>query len=195
MGLEKIRQTVLAEARAKATRIIDSAKKSTADLLKSRKAAAEEEFERICRYRMQAIEEEYNRKIIQLKGAAGKQILDKRNALLKSLFEKAKGEILSWPSEKYAAVMAALIEKAVGDHVGEIRVHPDEMDIFQGVLDDLNKRRDAKITLSRDVPLPERGGFIFISKDFEVDRTLSTMLREIEYEMLPDIAAKLFQEK
>ena len=91
-----------------------AAKKTTADLLMLQKETAEQEFDRLCKLRMQAIEDEYNRKLIQFKGAAGKQVLDKRNDLLKSLFEKAKKEILAWPPEKYAEVMGRLIEKAAG---------------------------------------------------------------------------------
>ena len=195
MGLENIRQAVLAEAKTKATRIVDSAKKNATNLLKSRKELAEQEFDRICRHRMQAIEEEYGRKLIQLKGAAGKQVLDKRNALLKSLFEKARGEILSWPAEKYAGVMRRLIEKAAGSDAGELRVHLDDVSVFEKILSELNEGRHAKLALSRGAPLSKRGGFIFISTDFEVDQTLDTILREIEYDTLPVIAEELFQEK
>jgi vacuolar-type H+-ATPase subunit E/Vma4 len=195
MGLENIRQAVLAEAKTKATRIVDSAKKSAAGLLKSRKEIAEQEFDRICRHRMQAIEEDYGRKIIQLKGAAGKQVLDKRNALLKSLFEKARAEILAWPEGKYAGVMRRLIEKSVGNGAGEVRVHPDDMAVFEKILSELNAGHPAKLALSRSAPLPKRGGFIFVSADFEVDQTLDTILREVEYDTLPVIAERLFQEQ
>lgn len=195
MGLENIRQAVLAEAKTKATRIVDSAKKNAASLLKSRKELAEQELDRICRHRMQAIEEEYGRKLIQLKGAAGKQVLDKRNALLKSLFEKARGEILAWPAEKYAGVMMRLIEKAAGSDAGELRVHPDDVSVFEKILSELNTSRRTNLTLSRGTPLAKRGGFIFESADFEVDQTLDTILREIEYDTLPVIAEELFQEQ
>jgi len=195
MGLENIRQAVLAEAKTKATRIVDSAKKSAADLLKSRKEGAGQEFDRICRHKMQDIEEEYGRKLIQLKGAAGKQVLDKRNALLKSLFEKAREEILAWPAEKYAGVMRRLIEKSAASDAGEIRVHPDDAAVFEKILPELNAGRPAKLALSRSAPLTKRGGFIFVSADFEVDQTLDTILREVEYDMLPVIAEKLFQEQ
>ena len=43
MGLEKIRQAVLAEAKTEATRILDSAKKTAAGLFASQKSAAEQE--------------------------------------------------------------------------------------------------------------------------------------------------------
>jgi vacuolar-type H+-ATPase subunit E/Vma4 len=192
MGLEKIRQSVLEVARAEAARIIDGAKKKDAAFLKSQEEVSEQEFDRLCRLRMQAIEEEYNRKLIQFKGVASKQILDKRNILLKTLFERAKHEILAWPPEQYAKVMGRLIENAAGKLEGKIRVHPDEKDLFEKVLSELNGGRgDAKITLDQTGPLPERGGFIFVSASFEVDQTLDTMLKDIEHDMLPDIASQL----
>jgi vacuolar-type H+-ATPase subunit E/Vma4 len=193
MGLEKIRQSVLVEARAEAARIIDGAKGNNATVLKSQKEVTEQEFDRLWRLRMQAIEEEYNRKLIQLKGTASKQILDKRNILLKSLFERAKHEILAWPPEQYAKVMGRLIENAAGKLEGKIRVHPDEMGLFEKVLSELNESRGgAKVTLDQTGPLPERGGFIFVSASFEVDQTLDTMLKDIEHDLLPDIASELF---
>jgi vacuolar-type H+-ATPase subunit E/Vma4 len=193
MGFEKISRAVLAKAKNEATTIIDGAKKSRDDFLKLKKEAAEQEFDRLCKLRVQAIEEEHNRKLIQIKGAAGKQVLDKRNALLRSLFEKAKKEILDWPSDKYAGVMGRLMERAVGSQGGKLRVHPKDQDVFQKVLSGLNEGRgDAKITLDQSAPLPERGGFIFVGADFEVDQTLDTMLKDIEHDMLPAIASELF---
>jgi vacuolar-type H+-ATPase subunit E/Vma4 len=193
MGFEKISRAVLAKAKDEATTIIDGAKKSRGDFLKLKKEASEQEFDRLCKLRVQAIEEEHNRKLIQIKGAAGKQILDKRNALLRSLFEKAKKEILDWPSDKYAGVMGRLMERVVGSQEGKVRVHPKDQDVFQKVLSGLNEGRgDAKITLDQSAPLPERGGFIFVGADFEVDQTLDTMLKDIEHDMLPAIASELF---
>jgi vacuolar-type H+-ATPase subunit E/Vma4 len=193
MGLEKIRQSVLAKARAEAAGIIDDAKRKNAALLKSQKESSEQEFDRLGNLRMQAIEEEYNRKLIQLKGMAKKQILDKRNILLKSLFERAKQEILAWSPEQYARVMSRLIENAAGNLAGKIRVHAEEENFFQKILFGLNKGRgDAKIAFDQTAPLPERGGFIFVGANFEVDQTLKTMLKDIEHDMLPAMAPELF---
>ena len=193
MGLEKIRQAVLSKAKAETTDIIESAKKRNADFLKSEKEAAEQEFDRLCKLRMQAIEEEYSRKLIQRKGMASKQVLDRRNVLLKSLFEKAKQEILAWPPEQYVRVMSRLIENAAGNLGGRLRVHPEEEDLFQKILFRVNEgRTNGKISVDETAPLTERGGFIFISVSFEVDQTLDTMLKDIEHNMLPAIASELF---
>ncbi len=193
MGLEKIRHTVLSDANAEAAHIIESARKKNAGFLKAQKEAADQEFERLYRLRIQAIEEEYNRKLIQLKGAASKRILDKRNILLRSLFERARQEVLAWPPERYARVMERLIENAAGKIEGRIQVHTDEVDLFEKVISGLNRSRgNAKVTLDRDAPLLEPGGFIFVSASFEVDQTLGTMLKDIEHDMLPAIASELF---
>jgi V/A-type H+/Na+-transporting ATPase subunit E len=193
MGLDRIRQSVLADAKNEAARILESAKRGRVELLRSRKEAAEEESGRLCGLRMQAIEEECNRKLIQLKGAASKQILDKRNALLRSLFDRAKEEILAWPPEKYGRVMRQLIEKTAASAEGKIRVHPEEADLFQKVLFEVNQdRAGEKIVFDPTAPLTAKGGFIFVSADFEVDQTLDTRLKEVEHELLPSIAADLF---
>jgi V/A-type H+-transporting ATPase subunit E len=195
MGLEKIRQAVLTEAKNEAVRILDRAKKRNGNFLKLQRQETEQKADRLCKVRMQAIEEEYHRELIQLEGRARKQILDKRNTLLKSIFEKAKGEILSWPPERYAERMRCLIEKVAGKAGGKIRVHPEERDLFRRVLAELNEgREDGKITLDQSAPLPERGGFLFVGTYFEVDQTLDTVLKEIEHDMLPAIAADLFSE-
>jgi len=193
MTLETIRHAVLAEAESEAKRIMDGAQRNAAQFLESHKASLEQEFDRICQNKKQVIEEEYGRKLIQFKGTAGKEILDKRNKILKELFVKAKNEILSWPPEKYAAAMKRLIATAAGDEEGRIRVHPQDKDVFAKALAELNQGRGgAGIAMDADAPLAQRGGFIFVSEDFEVDRTLDKILGEIEQEMLPDIAAALF---
>lgn len=193
MTLETIRQAVLANAESQATRIIDTAEKVIAKKLDAQKTATKDEFDRLCASRMQALEEEHSRKFIQFKGAAGKRILEKKNALLKALFKRAKDQILSWPRQKYAGVMTRLIEKAAGDNRGKIRVHPKEQEVFQEILLGLNKERgDLALSMDLTDSLSERGGFIFIGDDFEVDHTLDTTLDAIERDMLPAMAAKLF---
>jgi len=192
MGFEKISRAVLAKAKNEATDLIDGVKKNRDDFLKLKKEAAEQEFDRLCKLRVQAIEEEHNRKLIQIKGAAGKQILDKRNALLRSLFEKAKKEILDWPSDKYAGVMGRLMERAVGSQGGRVRVHPKDEDVFQKVLSGLNEGRgDAKNHPSTQVlRCRSVAGFIFVGADFEVDQTLGYLCsRTSEHDMLPAIAS------
>ena len=193
MGLEKIRQTVLTEARSKGAHIVNTARMQSAALLNSEKDKVSSEFERICKAKEAAIEDEFNRLLIAFKGNAGKQILEHRNAILRGLFDKAHQEILSWPADRYASVMRSRIEKTTGNSSGRLRIHPDEKALFTRIINDMNKGADKpQIMIDEADALHERGGFIFLGPDFEIDQTLSTILAQIEHELLPGIAAELF---
>lgn len=193
MGLEKIRQTVLTDAQNKGAHIVNTARMQSVALLTSEKDKVSSESERIYKAKETAIQDEYNRLLIAFKGNAGKQILEQRNAVLRGLFKKARQEILAWPEDRYAGVMRSRIEKTAGNSSGRLRIHPDEKVIFACIIADINKDADKpQITIDEANALQERGGFIFIGPDFEIDQTLSTILGEIEHELLPDIAAELF---
>lgn len=194
MGIENIREAVISEARKEAEHIVESAKNHFASLMSKKKEEIASEFERLYKIRSSAIADEFNRKLIQFKGIAGKQILERRNNLLNELFEKAREQILGLPPEKYGLFMARLIKKVAGTSGGALRIHMDEKDIFMDILSHINEKRspDALIFIDESNPLTERGGFVFIGKDYEVDQTLGLLLKDLRQEMLPVIAKELF---
>jgi V/A-type H+/Na+-transporting ATPase subunit E len=194
MGIEKIRESVLSEARKEAANIIETAKKRYASLMNIRKEEIVSEFDRLYKARTSAVADEFNRKLIQFKGVAGKQVLERRNMLLNALFEKARETILNWPAEKYGLFMAGLIERTARDSGGKLRVHKDEEDAFTRILSDINEKRspETRIVLDESNLLNERGGFIFVGTDYEVDQTLELLLKDIKQEILPIMAKELF---
>ena len=92
--------------------------------------------------------------------------------------------------------MQRLIEQAVGQRGGALRVHGEDVAVFIAVADEVNKHRDPdnRLRIDAEQHLPERGGFVFVSTDFEIDQSLRTILNEIEHELLPAIAKELFPE-
>jgi vacuolar-type H+-ATPase subunit E/Vma4 len=194
MSLEKIREEVLSQARAEAKLVMDGARKHADAALDARKREATGEFDRLYKARTALIEDELSRKLIHFKGVAAKQVLEKRNGLLRSLFEKARQEILNWPEDGYGELMHRLIEAAAGPSGGRLRVHGDERKLFEAILVNVNKHRGPreKIIVDDEKLLHKRGGFIFVAEDYEIDQSLGTMLKDIEQEMLPLVAAALF---
>ena len=194
MSIDKIRQAVLFEATAEANRIVESAKNKSAAINDAQKTQITQEMEKLYASRVQAIENEYNRKLIQQKGVSSKQVLEKRNMVLSSVFKKAREEILNWPEGRYGEFMGRLVEKIVGNSGGRLVVHRDEREIFTLILTNINAKSssEARIVLDETNHLSERGGFIFVGRDYEVDQTLEAMLKDIEQEMLPIIAKELF---
>ena len=194
MGFDKIREVILAEAQAEAAHILEGAKRAAEEHLNTARARIDDEAVRAFRARAQAIDDDFNRTLIQYKGNAGKQVLARRGEILQSVFAMARGEILGWPPEDYGRLMRRLLERAACGTGGRLRIHSEDEAVFEAVLSGINKDRGLQelVEIDKERHLPERGGFVFITPEYEVDQTLATLLRDLEQELLPVIAGELF---
>ncbi len=194
MALEQIKQAVHDTAKTEADYILKAARKSVEEKLGSARRAAELDSDRRYQAAARAVDEELARKLIQLQGAANKELLVRKNALLQGIFAQARERILGMDAAEYAAVMGRFLERAAEEHGGRLRVHPSEKSTFETLASAFNEGRaeSLRVTVDDAQPLTERGGFIFVSEVFEVDQTLGTLLIDIEHELAPQIAAELF---
>lgn len=199
MALEQISRAVRESAQKEADLILKAAEMAAAEQEEQARRAAEAEGERRYQQAVRAIEEEYARKLIQFSGAANKELLARKNACMRQIFEAAYARLLELPDEEYAAIMRQLLDQAARDkdgriRGGRIRVHPDEKDRVEAVLREYNAGRPDDQTLIVDAanPLPERGGFIYVAENFQIDQTLRTLLGDLEREHAPRIAAQIF---
>jgi len=194
MALDRIQQAVCEAAEAEAKHIVQKADKAAAERVAAEVESARQEAEREYQAATRRIEEDLARQVTQFKGTAAKQLLEQRNARLREVFEGARDQILKWPAQDYAEVMRRLLERASADAGGRVRVHPEDRAAMSGVIERLNGSRAAegRLVLDDEAPLPRRGGFVFVSSDYDVDQTLDTILSDIEHEMLPEIAGALF---
>jgi vacuolar-type H+-ATPase subunit E/Vma4 len=195
MSLDKIKEAVLKASRTEAERINAAAARQAKEKLDIQKENLRREFEYQYEARSRLIEEEYARKLAHFQGTAGKEYLEARNASLRAIFDRARETVLAWPADEYGRVMKGFLEKIVGEGRGRIRVHPDDREIFSKLLEGMASESGERTTIEIDGdPLPERGGFIFISDDFEVDATIGTIFQDIERSILPEIAEDLARE-
>lgn len=194
MGLDNISRAVLETARNEADHVLKAARKNADDKIAAARAAAERDGERKYQSAVHAIDEDLARKLIQVRGAANKEILAKKNARLRHVFDSARQKILAMPGPEYSDLMRALLDRSVGQQGGLVRVHPQDEKLFAQLLADLNKGRNPAAELKLDAanPLENRGGFMFVGGSYEVDQTLATLLGDIERELAPQIAAQLF---
>ncbi len=194
MGLERISQSVLAAAKTEAEHLMKAAQHAAEERVTAAREAAEREGERQYQAAVRALEEEFARKLIQCRGAAGKDLLFRKNACLREVFDRAKAALLALPEPAYMEVMGRLLERAAGADGGTVRVHEEDCAWFQRLLMEFNRNRavEAQVRLDDTAPLPERGGFWFSSGRYEVDQTLDTLLKDMERELAPQLAAELF---
>ncbi len=194
MGLERISESVLAAAKTEAEHIVKAAQHAAEERVEAAREAAEREGERQYQAAVRAIEEEFARKLIQCRGVAGKELLIRKNACLRGVFDCAKAALKALPETAYMEVMGRLLERAAGADGGTLRVHAEDRARFLRFLEAFNRNRavEAQVRLEDAAPLPERGGFLFSSGRYEVDQTLDTLLKDMERELAPQIAAELF---
>lgn len=194
MALKKIEEAVTSSARNEAEHIIKAAQHAAKERLAQERAAAERDAERHYHAGVRAIDDEMGRRLLQAKGNAGKQLLERRNAVLARVFELVWHAVLAWPTDKYVSVMRRYLERAAGQTGGYIRIHPHDKDAFTRVLASFNAGRpsSAQVALDESRPLEARGGFIYVADTYEVDQTLDTLLAEFERELAPGIASELF---
>lgn len=194
MAFENIQQAVLDAANKEAERILAAARKSAQDRLAAGLEVVRREAERRYNAETRAIEDDFARRIVQYKGNAGKLLLERRNAVLRRIFETARAEILASSSDLYEPTMRRLLERSSEGCGGRVRVHASDAPLFRAMIERLNSGRSEgeRLQLDDDETLAERGGFVFITDAFEVDQTLDTILADLEHELSPVLAAELF---
>ncbi len=193
MSLDKIRESVLNASRTEAEHINAAAEKQAKEKLEFQKESLRREFEYQFQARSRLIEEEYSRKLAHFQGTSAKELLEAKNVSVRTMFQGAREKVLSWPADEYGRAMKGFLERITGGRNGRVKVHGDDREIFARLLEEINgERKDgSRIEIDEGDALPERGGFIFISDDFEVDATIGTILADIELSLLPGIAEDL----
>lgn len=194
MTMDKIQEAILESAQAEAARIVRAAEMQAEEWKAAQLEQAKQDAEQQFRLRTRAIEEDLARKVTQARGASGKQLLERRNSVMNTVFDKARNAILALPSAEYGGIMRRWMDRCAEESGGQVRVHPDDAAVFAGLVQEVNAGRSASVQLAldKDNPLPKRGGFVFVGEGFEVDQTLDKVLEGVRHELAPSIASSLF---
>ncbi len=193
MALDEIRSAVLESVKHEVDLIIKSAEKEAEEKLKKIREEAERECEIWYQTATRNIDEEVSRKLVQVQGQINKEILKEKNEIINKVFEMAKTQILSLPLSEYENWMKGLFLKTIVDGmVGKVRVHKDDVDLMMKLITEVQNSKKVNLTVDGENYLKERGGFLFIGDGYVVDHTLGTILNDLQRELVPEIARKLF---
>lgn len=196
MAFTQITQAVLETARVEAERVRKAAEKAVGEKVRAARQASETECERRYQAAVRSIDEQHHRELMQVIGAGRKELLAQKGLCIKRVFDMARKQILDLPEDVHMGVMQRLLERACEASSGRVRVHPGEAASFKTLLDAVNAAHGGKdwVSLDETAPLPERGGFIFVSDAYEVDQRLSTLLQDLEHELAPHLAAQILEQ-
>ncbi len=193
MALEEISKAVLESVQREAELIIKSAQKEAEEKKKSAQRSAEEKAERVYQISIRNIDEEMARKSVQVQGLINKEILKEKNIIINQVFQKAKDNILKTSGQEYQQLMERLLTHSIPQGAkGQIRVHKEDLELFKNLVNKLNASHGVQLSIDENNKLSSRGGFIFASEGYQIDQTLDTILGDLQRELVPVIAQKLF---
>lgn len=194
MALEEISKAVMESVQHEAELIIKSAQKEAEEKKKNAQKTAEENAEVTYQTAIRNIDDEMARRLIQVQGQINKQVLQEKNQIINQIFRQAKDEVLNLSSDEYSQLMRRILEKSIPQGTqGCIRVHKDDVGLFQAIVNERNASAGTtELTIDENEFLSDRGGFLFIGKGYQIDRTLNTILSDLQRDLVPVIAQKLF---
>ena len=193
-GMERIRESILAEARTQAEAIIKEAE----DKVKEMEIQAEKRAEELTKNRLERAEveaqEAQKRMLSMAELELKKQSLEAKQSIIDQAFDKALVKLNNLPEEKYAAMIVSALG-SVGIKGGEeLIVPPQDREKFQkGLLKRINDKLGFELKLS-DEDRGIQGGFIVKVDGVEINNSFETLLRMEREKVESEIADILFQQ-
>lgn len=193
-GMERIRESILAEARTQAEAIIKEAE----DKVKEMEIQAEKRAEELTKNRLERAEveaqEAQKRMLSMAELELKKQSLEAKQSIIDQAFDKALVKLNNLPEEKYAAMIVTALG-SVGIKGGEeLIVPPQDREKFQkGLLKKINDKLGFELKLS-DEDRGIQGGFIVKVDGVEINNSFETLLRMEREKVESEIADILFQQ-
>lgn len=193
-GMERIRESILAEARTQAEAIIKEAE----DKVKEMEIQAEKRAEELTKNRLERAEveaqEAQKRMLSMAELELKKQSLEAKQSIIDQAFDKALVKLNNLPEEKYAAMIVSALG-SVGIKGGEELIVPlkDREKFQKGLLKKINDKLGFELKLS-DEDRGIQGGFIVKVDGVEINNSFETLLRMEREKVESEIADILFQQ-
>ena len=193
-GMERIRESILAEAKAQAESIVKEAEDKVKEMEEqAEKRAGENTQNRLTRAEVEA-EEAQKRMLSMAELDLKKQSLEVKQSLIDKAFDKALDRLKNLPEEKYAAMMVSILGNAGITGCEELIVPQKDRERFKKeLLKKINDELGFELKLSGETRNMQ-GGFIVKSNGVEINNSFETLLRMEREKIETQIAEILFQQ-
>ncbi|GEM_PF-418867 len=197
MALERLRQSVLEEAKAEAERLLAAARATRDARLKAASERAEaERLTRVAQERRR-LDQEREQALANAARRERVEMLAEKNQLITRALEAAREQLHALPAPDYLALIAKWLLALDPDVSGEVNTNERDADrVTPEFLERVNRERPASGQLRRgrsDLPI---GGGVIVSADrYQVDLSLEAMLGALRETLTPRLAAILFSEE
>ncbi len=193
MSLDKVKTTVLEEAKARAAKKLEEATKEAERQLAEGKAADERAAADAARDARLRLERETTRELERIQHENRLQILAAKNKAIDEVFRRVKDKLAAMGGDEYLSLVGSWLDALPADVGGVLKVNPKDEATFSAGLDRLNRNRsgagrftgvaaDAKVT----------AGAVVDGPDYNIDCTIGRRLDELRETSAGDLARVLF---
>lgn len=196
MSLQKIKDTILSDAKKDAGKIIEEARERVLAKLIQEKTKAEETLNEKYAIFEKTLEDEMNRALSMQRTDHKMDVLRIKNSMIEEVFTRAVDKFIS--DNEYWNAMKRWLRSVSGP--GRIFVNARDQDRINKELfnseageDGLKGHNDGLVVEKESANI--KGGFILKTPKYEIDHTLETIMSSLKTEIAPLIARELFANK
>lgn len=193
MGIDNITSKIICEAGQKADDILTNARVAGDAII----AEAENKADRMLETAEKNGRIEKEKLIVRKKSVAyidgRKMLLEKKQEIIKSCFDRAVDKIVSMEKEDYISFIAGLVEQT-GETEGSLILNDaDREKIGRDLIRHLNEYIDGGNFVMHDKTKSIRGGFILVKGPVSINCTIENLVDEAREELTGKAAEQLFR--
>ena len=193
MGIDNITSKIICEAGQKADDILTNARVAGDAII----AEAENKADRMLETAEKNGRIEKEKLIVRKKSVAyidgRKMLLEKKQEIIKSCFDRAEDKIVSMEKEDYVSFIAGLVEQT-GETEGSLILNDaDREKIGRDLIRHLNEYIDGGNFVMHDKTKSIRGGFILVKGPVSINCTIENLVDEAREELTGKAAEQLFR--
>jgi vacuolar-type H+-ATPase subunit E/Vma4 len=193
MSLDRVKTTVLEEAKARAAKQIGDARAEAERLLAESRSADERVGGEAIRDAKLRLDRETTRELERIQHDSRLQILSAKNKAIDEVFRRVGAKIAELGDSDYIAMVGKWLEDLPAEVGGTLRVNPKDEAKFVGGLDALNRNRSGAGVFTKVVADPKvANGAVVDGPDYNIDCTIVRRLNELREASAGDLARVLF---
>ena len=191
MSIERIRNYLVENAQKEAEQIIKTAEEQFRTQVEATKLSMEKQYLEMLHAEEERLKENMKRTLITSKREYKMKLLEAKNSVIDDVLARAIDRIQLLPDKDYLTLIGKWMIN-IPDHLeGQLFVNArDSKRITDVFINDINQNRKARINLNTTA-IEIKGGFVLKTKQYEIDYTLDTLVRNLRITLTPKLGDML----
>ncbi len=188
MSIERIRNYILDNAQKEAGLIIKKAEDQFHAEVHKARLSLEKQYQEKLQGDEKRLEDEIKQAINALKNDYRMKLLEMKNGLIDDIFARAIHHIQSLSDSDYLSLLKRWMGNIPLHLEGQIFVNEKDLNRIAGdFVHDINKDRKIRIIVSTKT-IDIKGGFILKARNYEIDYSLETMVKNLRPKLIPELS-------